>query len=343
MKSPFHRSVLALGGHWPGCRREPRQRASSHRSRNGAAQEIRIRPPRSSGPIRRMTGFLATKNEAQKGFWRRRRVRRPVHRMRNSPRSSRRSSCRAGFKIEVWASGRAGRAARWPGGDKGTLFRRLLRSRQCPIAITDKDGKEGRQDRPEGSEHADRPSPSRTARLLRHRRVDKLIKYENAEANLDKLGDGKVVYDDMPVLCRPWLEIYRGRQGRLVLHSVRDRPSTSAFRRPASRRIRRVDPKTGNAEKFYALGRPANSVGGDRRSSHRQILVHGKNARRLDQRRSALGQAQTSSTRWASISAIPIATRATCRIRSFAMGHKWLGVHPAGPIISVAHMAPARP
>jgi len=28
--------------------------------------------------------------------------------------------------------------------------------------------------------------------------VDKLIKYENAEANLDKLGDGKVVYDDMP-------------------------------------------------------------------------------------------------------------------------------------------------
>ena len=28
--------------------------------------------------------------------------------------------------------------------------------------------------------------------------VDKLIKYENAEANLDKLGEGKVVYDDMP-------------------------------------------------------------------------------------------------------------------------------------------------
>src|SRR6266852_4716106 len=28
--------------------------------------------------------------------------------------------------------------------------------------------------------------------------IDKLIKYDNAEANLDKLGDGKVVYDDMP-------------------------------------------------------------------------------------------------------------------------------------------------
>src|SRR5437588_2150976 len=28
--------------------------------------------------------------------------------------------------------------------------------------------------------------------------VDKLIKYENAEANLDNLGQGKVVYDDMP-------------------------------------------------------------------------------------------------------------------------------------------------
>ncbi len=28
--------------------------------------------------------------------------------------------------------------------------------------------------------------------------VDKLIRYDNAEANLDKLGDGKVVHDDMP-------------------------------------------------------------------------------------------------------------------------------------------------
>ncbi len=28
--------------------------------------------------------------------------------------------------------------------------------------------------------------------------VDKLIRYDNAEANLDNLGDGKVVYDDMP-------------------------------------------------------------------------------------------------------------------------------------------------
>ena len=28
--------------------------------------------------------------------------------------------------------------------------------------------------------------------------VDKLIKYENAETNLDKLDEGKVVYDDMP-------------------------------------------------------------------------------------------------------------------------------------------------
>ena len=28
--------------------------------------------------------------------------------------------------------------------------------------------------------------------------VDKLIKYDNAEANLDKLGEGKVVYEDMP-------------------------------------------------------------------------------------------------------------------------------------------------
>ena len=30
--------------------------------------------------------------------------------------------------------------------------------------------------------------------------TDKLTKYDNAEANLDGPGDGKVVYDDMPSL-----------------------------------------------------------------------------------------------------------------------------------------------
>ena len=91
--------------------------------------------------------------------------------------------------------------------------------------------------------------------------INKLIKYENAEANIDKLGDGKVVYDDMPSYVRAWLEIHRGRQGRLVLSCRSARPSTSASRRPASRRSA-VSIRRPATRKSVALG-VRNSVGGD--------------------------------------------------------------------------------
>src|ERR1700723_3520372 len=99
-----------------------------------------------------------------------------------------------GFKIEVYASGvLAARQMAW--GDKGTLFVGSFGLGNL-YAITDKGGKKevktilkGRN-MPTGLAYRDG--------ALYVIATDKLIKYENAEANLDKLGEGKVVYDDMP-------------------------------------------------------------------------------------------------------------------------------------------------
>src|ERR1700690_3076126 len=99
-----------------------------------------------------------------------------------------------GFKIEVYASGvLPARQMAW--GDKGSLFvgsfglgnvyaikdnggkkevKTVLKGLNMPTGLAFKDG------------------------ALYVIAVNQLIKYENAEANLDKLGDGKVVYDDMP-------------------------------------------------------------------------------------------------------------------------------------------------
>src|SRR5881227_2647612 len=100
----------------------------------------------------------------------------------------------AGFKMEVYASGvLAARQMAW--GDKGTLFvgsfglgnvyaikdnngkkevKTILKGLNMPTGLAVKDG------------------------ALYVIAVDKLIRYENAESNLDNLGAGKVVYDDMP-------------------------------------------------------------------------------------------------------------------------------------------------
>ncbi len=90
--------------------------------------------------------------------------------------------------------------------------------------------------------------------------VDKLIRYDNAEANLDNLGDGKVVYDDMPsYAAHGWKYIAVDKDGWFY---VPFGPPFNIGIPPTSvSQIRRVDPKTGNAE-VWALG-VRNSVGGD--------------------------------------------------------------------------------
>lgn len=90
--------------------------------------------------------------------------------------------------------------------------------------------------------------------------IDKLIRYDNAEANLDNLGSGKVVYDDMPsYVAHGWKYLAADKDGWFY---VPFGPPFNIGIPPTSvSQIRRVDPKTGNAE-IVALG-VRNSVGGD--------------------------------------------------------------------------------
>ena len=155
--------------------------------------------------------------------------------------------------------------------------------------------------------------------------VDKLIKYENAEANLDKLGDGKVVYDDMPsYAAHGWKYSPPTRTAGSTFRS--DLPSTSAFRRPACRRSaasipRPAMPRSGGARRPQQRRRR-------RRSAHRQILVHRKRPR-LDQRRSAERQAQhdLEDRRAFRLSLLPPGRPAGSEIRD---GSQMFGIHPAG-------------
>src|SRR5277367_2310657 len=99
-----------------------------------------------------------------------------------------------GFKIEVYASGvLAARQMAW--GDKGTLFVGSFGLGNV-YAITEKDGKRSVKTIIKGLK-----SPTGIAFLdgsLYVIDIDRLLKYENAEANLDKMPEAKVAYDDMP-------------------------------------------------------------------------------------------------------------------------------------------------
>src|SRR5476649_2493960 len=161
-----------------------------------------------------------------------------------------------GFKIEVYASGvLAARQMAW--GDKGTLFVGSFGLGNV-YAIKDNGGKKEVKtvlkglNMPTGLAFRDG--------ALYVIAVDKLIKYENAEANLDKLGDGKVVYDDMPsYAAHGWKYLAADKDGWFY---VPFGPPFNIGIPPTSvSQIRHVDPKTGLAE-VVALG-VRNSVGGD--------------------------------------------------------------------------------
>src|SRR5947199_7433887 len=99
----------------------------------------------------------------------------------------------AGFKIEVYAPGvLAARQMAW--GDNGTLFVGSFGLGNV-YAITDKGGTKEAKTIPKGLN-----MPTGLAfrdGALYVIAIDKLIKYENAESG-NELGNGKVVYDDMP-------------------------------------------------------------------------------------------------------------------------------------------------
>ena len=144
--------------------------------------------------------------------------------------------------------------------------------------------------------------------------IDKILKYENAEANLDKMPEPKVVYDDMPpYVPHGWKYLAFDKDGWLY---VPFGPPCNVCLPPTSlAQIRRVNPATGEAE-----------LDGDRRAqqrrrrhrpAHRRLLVH-RECARLDQRRPAERQAEPHRQASARTTAIRTATRATCSTRSTA-------------------------
>ncbi len=136
-----------------------------------------------------------------------------------------------GFKIEVYASNvLAARQMAW--GDKGTLFVGSFGLGNV-YAIKDNNGKKEVKtilkglNMPTGLAFRDG--------ALYVIAVDKLIRYDNAEANLDNLGQGKVVYDDMPsYAAHGWKYIAVDKDGWFYIPF--GPPFNIGIPRPASRR-----------------------------------------------------------------------------------------------------------
>ncbi len=161
-----------------------------------------------------------------------------------------------GFRISVYASGvNSARQMAW--GDKGTLFVGSF-GVGTVYAITDKDGKKEVKPILKGLK-----MPTGVAfrdGALYVVDIDKILKYENAEASLDKMPEPKVVYSDMPAyVAHGWKYLTFDKQGRLY---VPFGPPCNICLPPTSlSQVRRVNPDTGEAE-LMAVG-VRNSVGGD--------------------------------------------------------------------------------
>jgi glucose/arabinose dehydrogenase len=90
--------------------------------------------------------------------------------------------------------------------------------------------------------------------------VNKIYKYDNAEANLANMPQPKVVYDDMPpYIAHGWKYLVVDKNGRLYVPF--GPPCNECMAPTSTMQIRRVNPDNGTAE-VIALG-VRNSVGGD--------------------------------------------------------------------------------
>ncbi len=161
-----------------------------------------------------------------------------------------------GFKIEVYASGLPeARQMAW--GSNGTLFVGSYQATNV-YAVTDEDGKRTVKTILKGLN-----MPTGLAvqdGSLYVIAIDKLMRYDNVEANLDHMPAPVVAYDDMPpYVAHGWKYIVADKGGSMYLPFG---PPFNVGIPPTSvSQIRHVDPKTGLAE-IVALG-VRNSVGGD--------------------------------------------------------------------------------
>src|SRR5437879_5405602 len=206
MKSAFNRSVLALAAIVvvAGASQASAQQAGLKKYESGT-KEFWTHPPDD--------WFLGDETEAQKG------LAPPSGPPTGSSDAElaammKKIKLPAGFKIEVYASNvLAARQMAW--GDKGTLFVGSFGLGNV-YAIKDNGGKKEVKtilkglNMPTGLAFQDGS--------LYVLAADQPIKYENAEANLDNLGDGKVVYDDMPsYAAHGWKYIAVDKDGMMYL------------------------------------------------------------------------------------------------------------------------------
>jgi glucose/arabinose dehydrogenase len=161
-----------------------------------------------------------------------------------------------GFKIEVYASGiPEARQMAW--GTNGTLFVGSFNATNV-YAVTDQGGQRTVKtilkglNMPTGIAFRDG--------ALYVIAIDKLLRYDNAEASLDKMPQPVVVYDDMPpYVAHGWKYIVTDKDGWMYLPF--GPPFNIGIPPTSVSQVRHVDPKTGLAE-VVALG-VRNSVGGD--------------------------------------------------------------------------------
>ncbi len=161
-----------------------------------------------------------------------------------------------GFRIEVWASGiPEARQMAW--GANGTLFVGSFGATNV-YAITENGGKREVKtiikglNMPTGVAFRDGS--------LYVIAINKLLRYDNAEANLDNLPEPVVVYDDMPpYIAHGWKYLVSDKNGWFYIPF--GPPFNIGIPPTSVSQIRHVDPKTGLAE-IVALG-VRNSVGGD--------------------------------------------------------------------------------
>jgi glucose/arabinose dehydrogenase len=159
-----------------------------------------------------------------------------------------------GFKISVYAQGvPSARQMAW--GDKGTLFVGSF-SAGSVYAVTD-DGRTVKTilkglKMPTGLAFRDG--------ALYVVDIDKILKYDNAEASLDAMPEPKVVYADMPsYVAHGWKYLTFDKAGWLYVPF--GPPCNNCLAPPTLSQVRRVNPDTGEAE-LVAIG-VRNSVGGD--------------------------------------------------------------------------------
>jgi len=161
-----------------------------------------------------------------------------------------------GFKIEVYASG-IPQARQMAWGDHGTLFVGSFLATNV-YAVTDQEGQRTVKTILKGLK-----MPTGVAfrdGALYVVDIDRLLRYDNAEASLDAMPQPVVVYDDMPpFMAHGWKYLVVDKNGWVYIPF--GPPFNIGIPPTSTSQIRHVDLKTGLAE-IVALG-VRNSVGGD--------------------------------------------------------------------------------